>query len=68
MPLIGGVAMLAVFIYGLTKQAAQVSWVAGAIVVGCVVVAIVVRLFSHVPYFSQRAVHEVQAEAEIAPS
>jgi hypothetical protein len=61
LPLIGGVAMLVVFVYGLTTQSAQVSWVAGVIVAGCVVVAFIVRSLSHAPYFAQdRAVHEIE--------
>ena len=63
LPLIGGASMLAVFGYGLATQSAQVSWVAGGIVLGCVVVAIVVRSLSHAPYFSQEgAAHEVATE------
>jgi amino acid transporter len=65
LPLIGGVAMLAVFIYGLTTQRPQVSIVAGTLVVACVVVAIAVSMASRAPYFvQQREVHEVGAEVK----
>jgi amino acid transporter len=65
LPLVGGVAMLAVFIYGLTTQTPQVSLVAGALVVACAVVAIAARLTSRAPFFSQeRAVHQVGAEVK----
>lgn len=65
LPLVGGLAMLAVFIYGLTTQVAQVSVVAGALVVGCVLVAVVVRQQSSAPYFAHGgAVHEVGVDAE----
>lgn len=63
-PLLGGVAMLAIFIYGLTTQLPQVSWVAGVIVALCLALAIAVRMSSTAPYFSQqRAVHEIETEA-----
>ena len=67
LPLIGGVAMLAVFIYGLTTQRPQVSIVAGTLVVACVVVAVAVSMASRAPYFvQQREVHEVDAEVQNA--
>lgn len=64
--MIGGLAMLGVFVYGLTTQAGQVSIVAGVLVAACVVVAVVVRQWSSAPYFAQRSeVHEIEAETEI---
>jgi amino acid transporter len=63
LPLIGGLAVLAVFIYGLTTQTHQVSIVAGAIVVLCLVAAIIARFVSRAPYFKQpSAAHTVVTE------
>jgi hypothetical protein len=65
LPLIGGRAMLAVFIYGLTTQRPQVSIVASTLVVVCVVVAIAVSMAPRAPYFvQQREVHEVGSEVK----
>jgi hypothetical protein len=65
LPLIGGLAMLAVFIYGLTTQRPQVLIVAGTLVVACVVVAIAVSMASRAPYLvRQQEVHEVGAEVK----
>jgi hypothetical protein len=55
-----------VFIYGLTTQSPQVSIVAGALVVVCVLVAVVVSTWSHAPYFTQqREAHEVEEGLEV---
>ena len=64
LPLIGGLAMLGVFVYGLTTQVAQVSIVAGVLVAACVVIAVVVRQWSPAPYFAQRGEVHVIDETE----
>jgi amino acid transporter len=58
-PLIGGLSMLGLFIYGLTTQTAQVSLVAGLLVAGCLVWGVLARLTLKGGYFTdEREVHE----------
>jgi len=60
LPLVGGLSMLGLFLYGLTTQATEVSVVAGGLVLACLVVGVVARLVLHGPYFTDvRSVHEV---------
>jgi amino acid transporter len=60
-PLVGGVAMAAIFLYGLYTQPFEVQVVAGGLVVACLVVAVIARIVSTSPYFQHEAVaHEVK--------
>jgi VIT1/CCC1 family predicted Fe2+/Mn2+ transporter len=53
LPLLGALFNLVVFVYGMIKQAHQVSIVAGGLVVLCFVWAILARLTSKAPYFTE---------------
>ncbi len=60
LPLVGGILVLALFLYGLTTQTQEVSLVAGLLVVLCLVVGVVARAVLRIGYFTDaRAVHEV---------
>jgi len=70
LPFVGGLFMLVIFAYGLKTQPSQVSIVAAALCVACIVVAFVARAVAgRVPYFTQgRAVHEVAGVAAPEPT
>ena len=53
LPLVGGLFNLVVFVYGMIKQAHQVSIVAGVLVAVCFLWAIAARVTMRVPYFTQ---------------
>jgi len=65
LPLVGGLANLGIFAYGLATQTAQVSIVAGLLCVACVVWAVIARATNaQAPYFSRKmAVHDASAAA-----
>lgn len=65
LPLIGGLANLGIFVYGLATQTAQVSILAGALCVACVIWALIVRAISgSLPYFQRKTTaHDVAAPA-----
>ena len=65
-PLVGGLSMLGLFIFGLTTQIPQVRIVAGAIVALCVVSGFVaIALLKGHPYFAQKTVaHEAGTTAQ----
>jgi amino acid transporter len=69
LPLVGGLANLGIFAYGLATQTAQVSIVAGLLCVACVVWAVIARATNgQAPYFSQKmAVHDASAAAAAEP-
>jgi amino acid transporter len=52
-PLVGGIAMLGIFLYGLATQPPEVQLVAAGLVVACLVVALAARSMSRAPYFKQ---------------
>src|SRR5262249_42202580 len=54
--LIGALFNLLVFVYGMFKQVHQVSFVAGVLVVLCLVWAVAARFVSRAPYFTQETV------------
>ena len=56
LPLIGALFNLVIFVYGMIKQAHQVSIVAGVLVALCVVWAVAARLVSRAPYFTEQTV------------
>lgn len=56
LPLAGALFNLLVFVYGLIKQAHQVSIVAGVLVALCFVWAVAARFISKAPYFTQATV------------
>jgi amino acid transporter len=63
LPLVGALFNLLVFVYGMIRQAHQVSIVAGMLVALCFAWAIVARFTSKAPYFSEgRMAHDVEAE------
>jgi amino acid transporter len=61
LPLIGGLSMLGLFIYGLTTQVPEVSVVTGVLVVLCLVWGVVAKATIRTGYFTDaRNVHEVE--------
>jgi len=59
-PLIGGLSMLGIFVYGVSTQPFEVQVVSIVLVVACVVVAVIAKTVSSAPYFDQATVaHEV---------
>jgi amino acid transporter len=70
LPLIGGLANLGIFIYGLATQAQQVSLVAGALGIGCIVWAVVARLvIRDSPYFARKVTaHDLASVTPIPES
>lgn len=66
LPLVGGLANLGIFAYGLATQTAQVSIVAGALCIACVVWALIARgVIGSSPYFTRKVTaHDV---AGVAP-
>jgi amino acid transporter len=63
LPLVGGLANLGIFAYGLATQTAVVSIVAGALCVACVVWALIARAVGgSLPYFTRKVTaHDVAA-------
>lgn len=70
LPFVGGLFMVVIFAYGLKTQPSQVSIVAAALCLACVVVAFIARAVAgRVTYFTQgRAVHEVAGAATPEPT
>jgi hypothetical protein len=62
LPLVGALFNLLVFVYGLIKQAHQVSIVAGVLVALCFVWAVAARFISRTPYFTQATVAHAVGE------
>lgn len=68
LPAIGGLANLAIFAYGIKTQTAQVAVVAGALVIACIVWAVLARLTSSAAYFKQKTTaHDALAEHAVVP-
>ena len=68
LPLVGGVAMLAAFIYAMATQPPQVSLVTGTIILVAVIAAFVAWSVTKSPYFSDhRAAHDL-AEEDRSPA
>jgi amino acid transporter len=65
LPLVGALFNLLVFIFGMIKQAHQVSIVAGVLVALCFVWAIIARFTSNAPYFTDATMAH---SAETAPA
>ena len=61
-PLIGGLSMLGIFVYGVSTQPFEVQVVAIGLVAACIVVAVIAKTLSSAPYFHEATVaHEVDA-------
>jgi amino acid transporter len=59
LPLIGGLSMAALFVYGLTTQTTEVALVAGGLVLACVVLGVLARLVLRNSYFTDASMtHE----------
>lgn len=58
-PLIGGLSVLGLFVYGLATQSSEVSIVAGLLVVACLVLGVLARVTLKGGYFTdEREVHD----------